>query len=88
MSITSSPIPHPATASGAISRNERIDASGDTPETVTWAIVEFAPTLNGAFGEHLVEEPINFEAALDRYPSTAPLIEDADWQAGGTPFGV
>lgn len=48
----------------------------------------FSTVQNGAFGDPLREEPIDFEASLAVYPHDALPIEEADWHPEGTPFGI
>lgn len=48
----------------------------------------FSAVQNGAFGDPLREDPIDFAASLAVYPHDAPLIEEADWHPEGTPFGI
>jgi hypothetical protein len=63
-----------------------VDGS-QTAANATHGSIAYA-LFNGTFGEPLIEEPIDFDAALAAYPTDAPLIEEPDWPLGGTPLGI
>lgn len=55
--------------------------------TATHGSIAYA-LYNGTFGAPMVEEPIDFDAALAVYPADNALLEEPDWPLGGTPVGI